>query len=291
MIIFYATLLLDAGLFAVNLFVALLSGSHAVLSQAIYTVTDLVGTGLLLWGYYVSQRPPDHTHPFGHGKERFFWAFSSSLVTFTTAGFIVLVTSFPQAVSPSPVTNLESALVVVGGTLLVSAVGIFITLRELQRGRESLSAFLASPHQGLKTIFYQDLVSVVGSCVAFLGLAIVYQTHNYAWDGYSALIVGGLLIVTGLVVAAETRELLVGKAISPRQAREILELVERDPRVRRVRGLQSMMLGPDDVLLALKVNFQDGLNTDQIESTIDRLAYSMRRAYPALRHVLIEPES
>ncbi len=290
-VIVIATLILSGVLFLVNLFVAVLSGSRTVFSQAIYSITDLVGGGLIFWGYLVSQRPPDHVHPFGHGKERFFWSFTGGLVTFTVSGLIVLVGGFQGVAAPHPLDHLQAALTVVGATLALSLVGIYITLRELRTSKQTLSTFLDSPYSGLKTIFYQDLVSVFGSLVAFVGLALIYQTGFVLLDGITAMGVGVLLIATGLVLAAESRELLVGKAISANDARQILSLVERDPRVRQVRGLQSMMLGPEDILVALRVNFQDGLNTDQIESAIDGVALSLRQTYPALRHLVIEPES
>jgi len=110
-------------------------------------------------------------------------------------------------------------------------------------------------------------------------------------DGVAASAVGAILVATGFVVAAETREFLVGKAISRSSARLVIGVVERDPRVRKVRGFQSMLLGPDDALVALKVNFQDGLTTDQIESAIDQVSLELRMAFPALRHLIIEPES
>lgn len=286
-----ATILLDAALFVVNLLVAIESGSHAVLSQAIYTIADLIGGVLILWGHVAGQRPPDHDHPFGYGKERFFWSFSSSLVTFSMAGLIVLVSGFAQVVQPQPVTDLPAAVAVVGATLLTSVAGIWVTVRELGKDRETLSGLIESPHQGLKTIFYQDLVSVLGSIVAFAGIGVVYLTHRVVVDGVAAVGMGFLLVATGFLLAIEGRELLVGKAISPAHAREILMVVEQDPRVRRVRSLQSMMLGPDDVLLALRVNFQDGLTTDQIETAIDVLSSSLRGTFPAIRHLVIEPES
>lgn len=290
-VIIVATVLLSAGLFVVNLLVALKGGSRAVLSQAIYTVTDLIGGTLILWGHVASQRPPTYDHPFGYGKERFFWSFTGTLVTFTIAGLLVLVDSLGQIASPGPVTDLPQSLAVVGATLVASLAGILVTLRELRRGKESLETFLESSHQGLKTIFYQDVVSVGGSIVAFVGIALVYLTHLTIIDGIAAFGVGILLFLTGLLLAAETRPLLVGKAVSPEQARTMLQTVERDPRVRKVRGFQSMMLGPDDVLVALRLNFQDGLTTDEIESAIDQVSLSLRQTFPGLRHLVIEPES
>jgi cation diffusion facilitator family transporter len=286
-----ATLVVDAALFLALLSVGLASGSRAVLSQAIYVVSDLIGAGLLSWGIIASMRPPDEKHPFGRGKERFFWSFSASLVTFTLAGFIVILTGLASVAHPTEVTDLRYVFLVLGLTVVSSAIGILVTLRELSIGHLSLSEFLESSNLGLKTIFYQDLVSVFGAVVALLGIVFIEVTHRPIFDGLAAIGVGVLLLVTGVLLAAESRELLVGKAISPGEARKVLQLVERDARVRKVRGLQSMMLGPEDILVALRVNFQDGLTTDQIEGAIDQIAASLRETFPMMRHLLIEPES
>jgi cation diffusion facilitator family transporter len=290
-VVLIATLLLNAALFALNLSVALLSGSRTVLSQAIYAITDLVGSACLLFGLYLSRRPADYEHPFGFGKERFFWAFVSIVVTFTTSGIIALVTGVDQMLSPHAVSHIGEGLVVVGATLLVSLVGIWVTLRELRLAQETLEALLESAHEGLKSVFYQDLVATVGTVVAFAGLLIVYRTHNYVFDGATAALEGLLLVSTGFVLTAESRHYLVGRALAPEVARAMLSIVERDSRVRRVRSAQSMQLGPDDALLALRVNFQDGLTTDQLESAVDQVTLDLRTAFPILRHIIIEPES
>jgi cation diffusion facilitator family transporter len=290
-VIVWATVGLNAVLFLLNISVALVSGSAAVLSQAVYALADLVGSLLLMWGAIASQRPPDYEHPFGFGKERFFWSFSASLVTFTIAGLLVLTDGIRQVAAPHPINDVSEALLVLGATLALSAVGIWVTLREVRRARQAISEFLESSRIGLKTIFYQDVVSVVGSVLAFGGVAVVQATGDDVADGVVASIVGILMILTGIVLAAESRELLIGKAVSPEQARAVLAIVERDAQVRKVRSLQSMMLGPDDVLVALRINFEDGLDTDQIERVIDRVNAAVRTAYPAVRHLIIEPES
>ncbi|MFI5414428.1 MAG: cation diffusion facilitator family transporter [Candidatus Lutacidiplasmatales archaeon] len=290
-VIIVATMLLSGGLFVLNLIVALQSGSKAVLSQAVYTVTDLIGGAFILWGFVASQKPPTYDHPFGYGKERFFWSFTASLVTFTIAGVIVLIDSFGQIVDPAKITDIPSSLAVLAATLVASLIGILVTLRELRRGQQTVTTLLESAQQGLKSIFYQDIVSVLGSIVAFVGIAVVYLTHWTVVDGLAAFGVGVLMLATGFVLAAESRALLVGKSVSPDQARTILQIVERDARVRKVRGFQSMMLGPDDTLVVLQVNFQDGLNTDQVERTIDEISQSVKATFPAVRHLVIEPES
>ncbi|EQD45915.1 Cation efflux protein, partial [mine drainage metagenome] len=187
--------------------------------------------------------------------------------------------------------DLNSALVVVGLSIIGSLGGIYITLRELRVSRETVATLMESSHLGLKAIFYQDLVSIGGSIVAFTGVLVVAWSHTNVADGIAAAIVGGMLVATGFVLTAESRELLIGKSIPPRVAREILAFIERDASVQKVRGLQSMMLGPDDVLIALRINFPDGMTTDQIEAAIDRVSLGLRQAYPQLRHIVIEPES
>ena len=290
-VIIWATLLLNATLFGVNLFVAVISGSKAVLSQAIYTITDLVGGIVLMWGYSISIRPPDVAHPFGRGKERFFWAFTASLITFSTAGLLTLEGGLQQVVDPQPVSHLVDAMLSVGATLATSLAGIVVTVREVRLGHQTLDSFLESAHQGLKTIFYQDLVSVFGSAVAIGGIALLYETHDSVIDGVTATAVGAILVATGFVLAAETREFLVGRALGPNTTRELIATIEADDRVRKVRTFQSMLLGPDDALLAAKVNFQDGLTTDQIEAAIDQISLAVRKQAPQVRHLVIEPES
>jgi cation diffusion facilitator family transporter len=290
-VILVATLLLNASLFLLNLAVALVSGSRTVLSQAIYSVTDLMGSGFLLWGLHASRRPADPDHPFGYGMERFFWAFVATVVTFTIAGVAAVVTGLDQLVAPQPVSHLFEALGVVAATVAASLAGIWITLRELRLERQTLQALLGSAHQGLKTIFYQDLVAIVGAAIAFAGLLVIYRTQNFAIDGAVDALEGVLLIATGFVLSRESRAYLVGRAIDAPAARDMLALVERHPKVRRVHALQSMQLGPDDALLALRLNFEDGLTTDEIEVAIDELGQSLRSTYPVLRHIIIEPES
>ena len=290
-VIIVATLLLNATLFAVNLVVAVASGSRAVLAQAIFTLTDLVGSGLLLWGLYLSRRPASHAYPFGRGKERFFWAFVSIVVTFTVAGVLALTEGFDQILAPVPLRHIGEAIAVVAGTLLVSVLGIWVTLRELRYSRQTLASLLLSANEGLKAIFYQDLVSIVASFAAFGGLLAVYRTGSALWDGVSAAVEGLLLVATGFVLTAESREYLIGRALDPENARAMLAIIERNSAVAKVRSFQSMLLGPEDALLALRINFQDGMTTDQLEAAIDQVTAALRAAYPVLRHIVIEPES
>jgi cation diffusion facilitator family transporter len=289
--LYTATAISDIVLVGLNGAVAYFGGSRIVLSETVFSAADLLGSAMLLWGLVASLRPPDENHPFGRGKERFFWAFASSLVTFSLTGLGVFLVGSQQFFDPHPVTQVAAGLLVVGATLLASLVGIILLLRELRSTHESLSSFLISSQLGLKTIFYQDLIAAFASTLAFGGLLFLYRTGSGAIDGLTTMFVGALLVATGFLLAAESRELLVGKGVTATEAREMLLLVSRAPHVRKVRGFQTMMLGPDELLLALRVNFVNDLTTDQIEASIDDIAGFLRRKYPRLRQIIIEPES
>jgi cation diffusion facilitator family transporter len=290
-LVLWVSLLLGGVLFVLNFTVAIAGGSRDVLSQAVFSIADVIGSGMLMWGYIAGKRAPDVNHPFGYGKERFFWAFAASLVTFSLSGTGVLILGFDQMLNPHPVTDLTDSVLVVGATLAVSVASLTIILRELRATQSTVTSFLESSQQSVKTIFYQELVSVAGSALAFGGILLVYETGRPVLDGATAVGVALLMLLTGVVLAAESRELLVGKALSHRQASQIITRVERDLRVRRIRSFQSMMLGPDDALLALRLNFTDGLTTDEIERAIDDIAASIRTEMPYIRHLVIEPES
>lgn len=290
-LILSVAIVLDAGLFLLNLTVAQADGSRAVLSQAVFNIADLVGSAMLAWGVLASRRPPDVDHPFGYGKERFFWAYTASLVTFTLAGAAVLLEGVSQSLVPHPVVDLRIAVAVVSVTLATSLGEVLLILRELAADRHAVQDFLESSHQGMKTIFYQDLVGTVGSAVALGGLIAVDLTGDSVLDGIGAAGVGLLMLLTGILLATESRTLLIGKALSRSDGGQIVAMIEQDSRVRKVRSLQSMLLGPDDALLTLRLNFEDGLTTDEIERAIDEIGQRLRTAHPVLRHVIIEPES
>jgi cation diffusion facilitator family transporter len=284
-----ATLILDGVFFVLNLSVAISGGSRAVLSQAVYTITDLIGAVMILLGHRASAQPASPQHPFGRGKERFFWAFTAGLVTFSLAGALVLVEGGLQIVSPRPVADLVPGLLTVAGTLASSLGSLLVVIFELRRDQQTVESLLASDFQGMKTIFLQDVVSVVGAGVALAGLALVRVSGQAFYDGLSASVVGVLLLITGFTLAAESRALLVGRAMSEREGREILSLVSDYPFVRRVVGMQSMMMGPEEALVSLQVNFLDELSTDDIEIHIDQIQRFVKGAHPQVRHLIIQP--
>ncbi len=282
---------LNVAFLTANLVIFQVGGSHAVLSQAVNAATDLLAGLMILWGQRAAQLPASPTHPFGRGKERFFWAYSAGLVAFCLAGSFVMVFGLEEMLTPHPIGALLAGIVTVGVTLVGNAASISIVLFELRRDGGSVRALLESNHQGVKTVFLQDAISVFGGGVALLGLFLVRVTGYEALDGTAALIVGASMLVMGLILVREGRVLLVGRSGDTDEIHALRKLVEQYPYVRQLVGIQTMLLGPDDELVGLRVNFADGLSTDEVELHIDRVGELIRKSFPRVRYLLIEPES
>lgn len=288
-VVIAATVLLDAGLLGANATIAAWSGSRTVLGQAIFAAADMIASALLLWGLHVSRRPADMLHPFGRGREMFFWAFLATFVTFVIAGLAAFVPGLVQALRPSTIDHLGAALAVVLSRLATSVAGIWVTMHELKLGGSTVKTLIDSAHQGLKAVFYQDIVMAIGCSVALTGLLAVGLTQWFWIDGFAASLEGALLVATGLALTVETRDYLVGKAIPAEMRRGLLDLAERHPGVGSVRGVDSIVLGAEEALLALRINFSGQMTAAEIEANIRILKARLGEAYPSLRHIIIEP--
>ena len=285
------TTIISSTFFIANLLAFLYSGSKAVLSQSLYAVTDIVGGLMIYWGIRVSREPPSHIHPFGRGKERFFWAFTAGLVTFSLTGAVVMIVGLLQFLDPARIVDIRGDLLVVGATLAAGTLSLAIAIRETRRDHLTVRELMRSDRQEMKVMVVQDVLGVLGAIIAIVGIYLVFMTHDERFDGAAATFVGALLVGTGIEFALEARELLVGKAIPVDEGKEILSIVERYPFIRGVVGIQSMMLGPDDILVILRLNFIDMLTTDDIEMHIDQLRRFVMAECPSVRHLIIEPVS
>lgn len=283
------TLTLDMVFFGVNLAVFLYGGSKAVLSQALYAVTDVVGGFMIYWGMRPGLAEPSSTHPFGRGRESFFWAFTAGLVTFSLTGFLVLVEGVLQILNPTRISAIGDDLVAVAGTLVVALGTLLFLLYEFAQDGMTIRKVMESDHQEMKIVLVQDAVGLVGGAAALTGIYLVFLTGNSLFDGLAASVVGLMLIGTGFVFAADARDLLVGKGISAKEGKTILSIVERYPYVRHVQEIKSMIVGPDEVLVALRVNFVDELTTDEVEMHVDQLRRFVMGESPRVRYLVVEP--
>lgn len=287
----YMTLIGDAIIFVFSIAVALVSHSKAVLSESVYQLSDIVSGGMLLFAVWSSLRPADEVHPFGYGLERFFWSFISGVFAFSVSGVAVMAYGFYGILVPYPISDYVYSTSILVVTIAVSSASLAYLIHRIRNYYESASSIIERYHQGVKTVFLQDVMSIVSSLVAIAGLTSAFYSGNERYDALAAIVNGILLLITGIVLAAEGRELLIGKGITRSEMSRIAQDIMKIPNVRIVRDIKTIYLGPESLMMVVRINFADGLNTDEIERTIDNVQNELKGKIGELKHVIVEPES
>lgn len=285
------TLLADGLLFILILLMSFISKSEAVFSEALYQLSDLASGGLLLYAIWSSLRPADELHHFGYGMERFFWSFVSGVFVFSVNGAVAVLSGLFDFFNGHRVTNIGLSMTVLGITIAASSASLLYIISRKRRLYDNRPDALQKYHQGVRTVFLQDVMSIASSFVAVVALAFVSLTgYNYI-DSIAAVINGILLLVTGIVLSSESRGLLIGRGLNKAQILKITSDLQALPDINRIREVKSIYLGPESLLIVIRINFRDGLTTDQLERAIDNVQLELVRRMPEFKHVIVEPES
>jgi len=284
------TLIADAMLAATIAIVFLYSKSRAAFSEMLYQVSDLVSGLLLLYAIRSSLRPADDTHPFGYGLDRFFWSFASGFFVFSIDGTFLLISGMTDIAHPVTIGYFSDIYAVLILTILFSGFSLYYILFRTRK-YHSPAGRVERYHQGIRTVLLQDTMSIVSSVVAFLGVFAVSLTGDASFDGFAAAVNGVLLMTTGLTLSAESRELLIGKGISRAVMSSIVREIQSMKDVQYVREAKAIYLGPESLLMVVRLNFKDGLTTDDIEKGVDRIQSDLTSKIPELKYVIVEPES
>ncbi len=285
------TLVADGLLFILILAISIISSSEAVFSEALYQLSDVASGGLLLYAVWSSMRPADEAHHFGYGLDRFFWSFISGVFVFSVNGALSILSGIFELFHGRPIREIGASITVLLATVAISTASLMYILARNRAAQRSRPGALQQYHQGVRTVLVQDVMSIVSSCVALAALSVVYYTHLTLYDSGAAVVNGVLLLITGIVLSSESRELLIGKGLNREQLRKISAYLQSLPNVNRVRDIKSIYLGPESLLVVLRVNFRDGLTTDQLEQSIDIVQVALAKEMPELKHVIVEPES
>lgn len=272
---------------------AAFSGSSAMLSEGVHSAAD---TGnqllLLLLGVHRSRRPADRHHPFGHGKEIFFWGLIVAIILFALGGGISIYEGVHRWFNPGEMRDPMWSYVVLGVAFLFEGGSWIIAVRETLAAPETdknlWRSFLASKDPAVYTVLAEDSAALLGLAVAFAGIWLRQHFGNSVYDAGASLVIGAILIVVAFVLAWQSRGLMVGESADERTLNRIRALVRRDPNVCRLDRLLTMYLGPDEILLNMEATFAPGLSTRDLGATVERLEREIRKAYPRIRQIFIE---
>jgi cation diffusion facilitator family transporter len=283
------------GCIAITKFVAAyVTGSSAMIAEGVHSLVDSGNGLLLLWGIRRASRPADQEHPFGHGKELYFWSLMVAVVIFALGGGFSIVEGVRHCLHAEPTGNpmvnyivLLLAMVFEGGALLV-AVREF---RKVKGTRGYLQAIRESKDPSTFTVLFEDSAAMLGLIVAFVGIFLGQVLQLPVLDGLASIIIGLILCAVAIFLVSECKGLLIGEALDPRTRALIAQLAQEDPDVNGVARALSMHMGPDDVLLTLEIVFRPNLSAAQVTGAIDRLDRAIRKAHPEIRHLFVEAQS
>ncbi|MGH8218765.1 MAG: cation diffusion facilitator family transporter [Steroidobacteraceae bacterium] len=287
----YAATAANLAIAATKFGAAWLSGSSAMLSEAIHSVADTGNQLLLLLGLNRSQLPPDDSYPFGHGKELYFWSLIVAILLFGVGGGMALYEGISHMLVPRPLGSAFWAYVVLGFAAVFESSSLTVAVRELLR-RRGPSPFWLRVHRSkdpsVYTAFYEDFAALLGLAVAFFGVLLGHRLHSSYYDAGASVLIGVILCVVALTLAYESRSLLIGESASPEIVASIREIVDADAAIRTARAPLTMHLGPLDVLLNLDVEFEPGITAREQVAAVSRIEDAIRRRHPVVRRIFIE---
>jgi cation diffusion facilitator family transporter len=287
----YGAIAANVAIAVTKFIVAAITGSSAMLSEGIHSAVDTGNGVLLLIGKRLSERKATAEHPFGHGKELFFWSLIVAVLVFGLGGGLSIFEGVQHVLDAAPIRDPTWNYVVLAAAALFEGTSFAIALRVFLRekgDRPFWSALHASKDPTTYTVLAEDAAALAGLLVAAIGIFVSHRYDMPQADGVASLVIGGILAGVAILLVREARGLLIGEGIRADTAAAIRELLERHPLVRRVGPLLSMYIGPEQVLLTLDVEFDPQASAGDISNAVKVLESEIRTRFDKITRIYIE---
>jgi cation diffusion facilitator family transporter len=271
-----------------------ISGSASLLAEAAHSVADTTNQLMLLVSISLGARKPDEEHPFGYGKERFFWTLLAAVLIFLAGAVFSIGQGVLEVVRGGGENDYWLAL----GTILAAgaAEGASFTRAmrqtrgEARRAGVQLVKYIReSKDPTVKAVISEDATDLVGLLFALAGVTLAHVTGNSVYDGAGAILVGALLVVVAGLLGHDTKGLLIGEAAPARERETLRRTIERHSEIDCVRDLRTMYLGPESLLVAARIDLVDGIDARRIEALADEIERDLKRAVPTVGEVFLDP--
>ncbi|MBA3601713.1 MAG: cation transporter [Acidobacteria bacterium] len=271
---------------------AAFTGSSAMLSEGIHSLVDTGNGGLLLLGIHKSKQPADATHPFGYGKELYFWSLIVAVLIFGVGGGISIYEGIVHLIHPSDLEDPTWNYVVLGLAVVFEGIVFVIAFRAFQalKGEDEniWQAIKSSKDPTTFTVLFEDAAALLGLIVAFAGIFLAHYFNNPYLDGAASILIGVILASVAVFLAYESKGLLVGEGADPETLANIRKLAEASAGVEKVINPLTMYFGPRTILLTVDIEFDKKLSAMEVEEAVDRLEKNIRSQYPDIKHIYIE---
>ncbi|HEX5118780.1 MAG TPA: cation diffusion facilitator family transporter [Pseudonocardiaceae bacterium] len=287
-----AALAANAGIAVAKFIGFAVTGSSSLLAESVHSVADTANQGLLLLGRRTSRRSATRNHPFGFGRERYFYAFVVALLLFTLGAVFALYEGVHKVLDPHPLDNPLVAIIILGVAVVLEGFSFRTAIgesRELKGGATWWRFVRDAKIPELPVVLAEDSGALIGLMFALLGVILSVTTGNPVWDGVGTLAIGALLAVIALVLIIETKSLLIGEGAGPDLLDQITGELARD-HVERVIHIRTQFLSPDELLVAAKIAFVPELPLREVAQAIDAAEARVRAKVPLAKLIYLEPD-
>ncbi|MBE7940377.1 MULTISPECIES: cation diffusion facilitator family transporter [Ramlibacter] len=272
--------------------VAGVTGSSAMLSEGVHSLVDTGDSILLLVGLHRSRRAPSADHPFGHGKELYFWSLIVAVLIFGLGGGVSVYEGVQHIRAPEPLADPFWNYVVLACAAVFESISLGIGLRQFLRqhaGQPFWKALRSSKDPSTFTVIAEDSAALAGLAIAAAGIAASQALGMPELDGVASLLIGVLLAGVAILLIRQSRGLLVGEGIRPETAAAIREIAHQEPGVTGVGPILSMYVGAGDALVTMDLTLREHCSAGEVTQTIRRIEQRVRERFPTLRRIYIEP--
>ena len=278
-----------------KLFAGLVTGSAAMLAEAGHSIADTFTEALLLTALRRSSRPADRRHPFGYGKERFFWSLLAAVSIFTSGALFAFYEGISTVVGGGhEQTDAWVGYLVLAIAFVLESVSFVRAVRQIRA--EAAAADRTVPEHlrllddpTVKTVFFEDSAALIGILLAFAGLAMHDLTGSALWDGIASILIGLLLALVAYILGSTNKGLLVGRQADPTVIREVRRFLAAQPEVEVVVDLLTMVTGTDQILLCVRIDFTDDLSVAELERACVRISGELAGRITDLDEIFLEP--
>jgi len=271
---------------------AALSGSSAMLSEAVHSFVDTGNEVLLLYGLKRAAKPPDKVHPYGYGRELYFWSFVVALLIFAVGAGVSAYEGVVHIRHPEPITDVWINFVVLGLAAIFEGVSWWFGWKAFSRVRRSRpiwDAFVASKDPTTFMVLFEDSAALLGIAIAAVATFFSWKLKLPWIDGAGSVLIGLVLAIVAVLLARESKELLIGERASPELSAAVRETASEDPCVRQVVDITTSQMGPDQVIATISVEIDEDLRVPEVEQLIARIEGAIRSRYPQLFRIFIRP--
>ncbi|HET6665549.1 MAG TPA: cation diffusion facilitator family transporter [Acidimicrobiales bacterium] len=289
-----AALLANIGIAIAKFVGFLLTSSASMLAESVHSVADSGNQVLLLFGQKRSRRAPTAEHPFGYGRERYFWAFVVALILFSLGGMFAIYEGVTKIRDPHELESPSIAIGILLAAVALESASFRTAIVESRRQREPGMSWWGFIHRSkqpeLPVVLLEDFGALVGLMFALVAVSATVITDDPLWDGIGTLSIGVLLVVIAVVLAIEMKGLLIGEAASLTDQQRIAAAIEIEPSVTKLIHMRTQHIGPDELLVGAKLELVHGLSVDDAVEAVNRIENSVRRAVPTARVMYLEPD-